>query len=1167
MINELRDQFTNEVIRASAGTGKTFALSNRYLSLLASGHKCDTILATTFTRKGAGEILDRIVQRLSDAALSDEAAEKLSDEMKFQLDRTRAASLLFGLMSNLHHLEISTLDSFFNRVAKAFSLELGLPPSWDIVEQQQIDQLHDQVTQNVLHGNDISNLLHMMSKGEAQRRIATLIRDTVKNIYDIYRHSPQDAWDQLPDPKGRLSEGELENIVMRMQAMDFKKGKQLPNHWAEVTKLAENGDWRGVCLTRSFQNVLAGNYKFGSSKLTPEILEIYDELLPHIVSLVTQQVISQNRATRDLLEQFRQKLERTKTETGQLRFDDVTERLKALVSLWNTDRFGFRLDRQIQHLLLDEFQDTSPEQWAIIRPFAKQVTQDDESKSFFCVGDMKQAIFGWRGGVAEIFDLVDEELPNLSEATPLSTSYRSSQPVIDLVNGVFSNFANYCSDDEVVDEAIHSWPEWFNEHSTAKKDVLDGYVTLERAPDCAKELHFPDTTKHRARNNLVYDRTIDQVKRLVQQLNSEQTIGILVRTNKAVGDIIYRLQRVDIEASEEGGNPITDSAAVEIVLSAITLIDHPGDSVARYHLSHSPLADEFGLKPESDQNQRENNEAAHHGAAAMRRRLFREGLGPIVEAFAKKLANMCTRRETLRLQHLVQIAFSSSATNDTWLHRPSKFVAYVREDVKVSDQSSAQVRVMTIHQSKGLEFDAVVYPMLLSTQGFSGFTPTVVVGRDSPTEPIKMASRYLGKELRQLLPKNFQQMFDEDRQRVIRESMCLLYVALTRAVHSIHIIMSFGAKPDLKSPEAILLSSLTPESGEKGFERKAGVFYQIGNPTWFQKPLLKTPEPEPETDLNLESFYLPENAELTTDAILTQTKSGRGRRTVGPSSLEGGSMLQLSSIFSRQENMAALDRGTMIHGCFAQVSWLDQTMPARQELIQQLMMIDSTVENIETYVDQFETMLEHETIKELLSLQTYQQHYMADVANSDGMIFDALRVEVQTERPFAVNMAEGLFQGFIDRVVWVYEGDRLVAADVIDIKTDAVDAATLESRVEHYRPQLNAYRRSVAQFAKLPLEKITARLLFVGSGELIAVPHEEADASEGTHVVVPDTNKLVSPPPPKSKSKPDSQTSSKPKTPSASKSSSTPNSEAKERVETKGPHRKSSGNQKTFWDD
>ena len=136
--SELSGQFPNEVIRASAGTGKTFALSNRYLKLLASGVECQSILATTFTRKGAGEILDRIIGRLSDAALDESAAAKLSIELSWKISQARARHILHELLGNLHRLEISTLDSFFNRVAKAFSLELRLPPNWEIVQEQVI---------------------------------------------------------------------------------------------------------------------------------------------------------------------------------------------------------------------------------------------------------------------------------------------------------------------------------------------------------------------------------------------------------------------------------------------------------------------------------------------------------------------------------------------------------------------------------------------------------------------------------------------------------------------------------------------------------------------------------------------------------------------------------------------------------------------------------------------------------------------------------------------------------------------------------------------------------------------------------------------------------------------------------------------------------------------
>ena len=218
---ELAREFPNQIIRASAGTGKTFALSNRYLQLLASGAECQTILATTFTRKGAGEILDRIIERLSAAALDEQAAEKLSEELQWQLSRSRAAEVLHELLRNLHRLEISTLDSFFSRVAKAFSLELGLPPTWDIVEEQQMDRLYDQAIQAVLSNDSVINLLHMLSKGQAARRVASMIQDTVQNVYSIYRESGPEPWDQLKMAGSFLPAEKLDLLIARIENLEL----------------------------------------------------------------------------------------------------------------------------------------------------------------------------------------------------------------------------------------------------------------------------------------------------------------------------------------------------------------------------------------------------------------------------------------------------------------------------------------------------------------------------------------------------------------------------------------------------------------------------------------------------------------------------------------------------------------------------------------------------------------------------------------------------------------------------------------------------------------------------------------------------------------------------------------------------------------------------------
>ena len=371
-------------------------------------------------------------------------------------------------------------------------------------------------------------------------------------------------------------------------------------------------------------------------------------------------MILQNRSTRDLLQSFHQLLEQAKNETGDLRFDDVTERLQQFVSMWDTERFSFRLDHQIQHLLLDEFQDTSLAQWNVIRPFARKVTESKDSlRSFFCVGDMKQAIFGWRGGVAEIFDLVDQELPNLDNSQTLTKSYRSAPPVIDLVNSVFLNVDKYHCGDQVIEEAIGKWATWFSEHSTSRRE-LRGYVSLEMAADCDDSLKRLEGAKDRSRNENVVSQTVQRVKHLVETISDHHSIGVIVRTNQEVGELIFRLQDLGIQASEESGNAVTDSAAVELVLSAIQMADYPGDSIAKFHLSHSPLAAGFGFEPENETNQLENQRAAILAAARIREQLVSEGYGPTVEALARQLTAHCTRRELLRLQQLVRVAYASS---------------------------------------------------------------------------------------------------------------------------------------------------------------------------------------------------------------------------------------------------------------------------------------------------------------------------------------------------------------------------------------------------------------------------------------------------------------------------------------------------------------------------
>ena len=134
------------VIRASAGTGKTYQLTNRFVRLLASGVAPEAILAATFTRKAAGEILERILLTLAHAASDVNKCLKLAAAIdRPQLNRLQCRDLLVRVTSRLHRLQIGTIDSFFARLASSFSLELGLPPGWRIIDDIELKRLRQEL--------------------------------------------------------------------------------------------------------------------------------------------------------------------------------------------------------------------------------------------------------------------------------------------------------------------------------------------------------------------------------------------------------------------------------------------------------------------------------------------------------------------------------------------------------------------------------------------------------------------------------------------------------------------------------------------------------------------------------------------------------------------------------------------------------------------------------------------------------------------------------------------------------------------------------------------------------------------------------------------------------------------------------------------------------------
>lgn len=1063
------------VIRASAGSGKTFKLSNRYLELVAAGQPADTILATTFTRAAAAEIQDRILLRIAKASVSDQERTALAGFLNLpDLSRPDCLELLAELARNLHRLRVGTLDSFFIQIARSFSWELGLPAGWRILDPLEDARLRDEAVAEVLADDDrdaLTRLVQWLTKGEAQRSLGELLDATVAKLYDLYREAPTEAWSRIPRPAG-LEAHELSTCIEELARLKLPTHKSIAKAHQGDLEAARAGDWDAFPLKGVAGAVCQGKDTYYQKPLDEHIVAVYSELLRHCVAVFLGKLAAQTEATRELLERFDHHYDRLKRQAGGLLFSDVTH----LVGGWFRQRgaaldklalgagsqsareaieqVAFRLDSHLNHLLLDEFQDTSLPQWNVLRPLAERITRERAGHSFFCVGDGKQAIYGWRGGVAEIFDALDQQLTGLTRA-PLNESRRSSPVVIEFVNRIFRDMTQH-NHLERSAAGVEQWSREFPEHTTALTG-LPGYVTLETGPAPDEETTDDDPLLTHA---------AQRIQELVSQAPGA-TVGVLVRSNATIAKLIFRLRALGVAASEEGGNALVDSAAVQLAVSALEFADHPGHSIARLHLALSPLGALLGLATADNDNER-----CATIAAQIRQQLVADGYGPTIERWAQQLAPSCDAREWRRLNQLVARAYAHDGQATL---RPSDFAAAVREE-RAADPTSADVKVTTIHKSKGLQYDIVVLPDLATP--LIGQPDGYAASRTSAIGPVETICRHVRLEMRSLLPPRLQELFDEqDRQDTI-ESLCVLYVALTRAVHALHLMIPPIVKAEKTGLPRTYAGLLRAALTDGQTIDPLTTAFELGDPAWFASRKAK-PQPAPPV-----AEAMPELRLAPLDG-----PRRRGLERVAPSSLEGGRRVQLETQFVG-DGLLGRQKGTLLHAWFEQIGWLADGVPADDELraiAQRVLDSQLSASHLDQWLADFHAALRRPAIAAVLDRGYYPGR---------GPL------EVFTERRFAVRRNDEIVSGTIDRLVTELKAGRVVFADIVDFKTDVIsegtsadgaggskratsDANSLAEKVAYYRPQIEAYRESVARSLTLPLDQVAARLVFVSAGQVV----------------------------------------------------------------------------------
>ncbi len=1036
MIRETQPRFPHVAIRASAGAGKTYQLTNRFVALLARGEHPDRILATTFTRKAAGEILGRVLLRLADAADDPAKCAALAAQIEEpSLTPERTAAMLVRLARSLHRLRICTLDSFFGGLAGTFTLDVGLPPTYSIVEDNADERLRFDAIDATLREQGVQrtvDLVRLLGRGDLSQRVSAQAGELVGDLHSLYLESPKEAWHRFP-AIATLERDALGAAIEAIAALQLGKGLARGRD-GDIKRLSL-GAWKEFLDKGLAAALLSGTRTYSRVEIPDDVADRYRAVIDHARAQLLRILADQTGATYSLLDEFDTHYRRLQATSRSLRFEDVTRALAGRAIRGRLDEIYYRLDSRIAHLLLDEFQDTSRIQWQVLRPFAEEVVaHGDDSRSFFCVGDVKQAIYGWRGGAAEIFEALDTQLPTL-EWQPLDQSRRSSPVVIDAVNRVFASIATNKALEQFTPGA-ESWSRGFSTHSTALTD-LTGQVTLTVAPEPGegeKQVHV--TLRHAA----------ERVAKLCRDW-PDRTIGVLVRKNSAVARLIFELRKRSVPASQEGGNPLTISPAVTLLLSALTLADHPGDRVAAFHVANSVLGPHLGLG-------RGKKAQTHSVSHRIRDDLATLGYGVVLESWATVIAPQCDQRDLDRVEQLLAVAHREAPMATA---RVADFVARVRQ-LRVDDPSAAKVRVMTVHQAKGLEFDIVVLPDLEDRVVRRGST-RVFTERNAPDEPVSRVVRYADSTMAAAFP-DLASMRDEHERQAVRESLSVLYVAVTRAVHALHLIVAPIGDAIPATYAGIVRAALAP-----------------GLAALPEATLYETPE-----ELRIVEMARPANAprriQLPARIPLAKPPARRERNLshVTPSQLTESESVKLTDVLAR-DRQGSMRRGSLVHAWLELIEWIDDGVPDDAALDRAAASLRIPVDERDAIRSEFRDALGRDAVRAWLLRDSYVTE------RGDGATF-----EVARELPFAVRDGNAVLSGTFDRVVLTRRGGRLVHVDVMDFKTDQVlsrDAAHARARV--HAPQLRAYRRAAQRIFDVPATAIRTRMLFLVAGTSVDV--------------------------------------------------------------------------------
>lgn len=691
-------------LEASAGSGKTFALTVRYIALLLQGNHPSKILALTFTNKAANEMKHRITDTFCNLDSSKCDGERNAICELLGISKEEVLALRDKFMADFlsSELKISTFDSFFATILRQFSLNLGLMPDFNSLNDNSIDVKNE--FKRLLNSNSMMSkvakyLYYTNSKENALFEKLALLSQTKFDKLDAPFPSTKNAMDRY---------NELCDVALKLSSdsnyvKNFNKNLSLN----EIVEKAVVKD-----IDKKYFNKVRDNAEFNAARdeFISALKEYYLALEKYEISQISYFV--------DL---YKKAIANVNRRENSLSFADITNLVNELLTNKNNqdiDMLYFRLDAKIRHILIDEFQDTDIKQYEILEPLiAESLSGIGQSGvgSFFYVGDIKQSIYRFRGGQSGLFDKLKKDFSQIKTQS-LDKNYRSDKKIVEYVNDKFK----------------YKYPHYIDQIPNSKDDGYVGVVKFDREKDKYLEA--------------IYNR----IKELEDNRIEHKDMAILCWKNSDIYNIKDYLEAKGLEVSTQTTNNLIKSANAAAVVA---------------FLKYSIFGDEIYLNAQYEITKTKKAKLELKSDASVAQTL---------KFIAKYLELEPCDVDLLKLYEI------SSRYSDIY-----DFAFNIDNDQTTSAKNSQKgITIMTVHKSKGLQFEHVIVLDYIGKGNSQKDKFLMEYNLGTNRWDIRLANKvfeYLG-------DKDYTQLQDRQKELDRKEVINKIYVALTRAKHSLIIL-------------------------------------------------------------------------------------------------------------------------------------------------------------------------------------------------------------------------------------------------------------------------------------------------------------------------------------------------------------------------------------------